>query len=144
MTPQESSVSDATIWSVTVESSIMILDTLFTLNYDFTVRMSLMTIANWSSTDSNNIFIILATAGSIEMKGITRCKLTKYLNQLFVINSLDRSFPTRPVYRFLIDLWVVWVGSISLQEIPMVASPRLYLGISFQIYGWQRVSADPS
>ncbi len=34
MTPLGSSVSDATIWSITVESSIVILEASFTLSYD--------------------------------------------------------------------------------------------------------------
>ncbi len=34
MTPLESSVSDVTIWRVTLESSIMILEASFTLIYD--------------------------------------------------------------------------------------------------------------
>ncbi len=41
MMPPESSVSDAKIWSVTLESSITILEALFTLIYDFIVQPSL-------------------------------------------------------------------------------------------------------
>ncbi len=33
------------------------------------------------------------------------------------------------------NLLVVWVGNISFQKTTTLASPRLYLGIFFQIYG---------
>ncbi len=39
---------------------------------------------------------------SIEIKGITRCKLTIISNQPFVRNSLDWFGPSQPVYWFLI------------------------------------------
>ncbi len=46
MMPPESTVSDAKIWSVTLESPITILEALFTLIYDFIVQASLLIIIN--------------------------------------------------------------------------------------------------
>ncbi len=39
---------------------------------------------------------------SIEMKGITRCKLTIISDSAVSKKFLDRSFPTQPLYGFLI------------------------------------------
>jgi hypothetical protein len=62
MTPLEPSVSDATIWSITLESSIMILEVSFTLMYD--VYIALASLIS-SSIDDCNISIVQANGVNI-------------------------------------------------------------------------------
>ncbi len=54
MTTQELSVSDATIWSVTLKSSLMILESSFTLIYDIYIT--------GITYDNCNMFITQSTA----------------------------------------------------------------------------------
>jgi hypothetical protein len=64
MMPPESLVSDATIWSVTLESSIMILEASFALIYEVYntfVTYGLMIIVNQSAIDNHNMFTVQAT-----------------------------------------------------------------------------------
>jgi uncharacterized protein YuzB (UPF0349 family) len=75
---QELSVSDDTIRSITLESSITILEASFSLIFMFIVQASLMAIVNGTATLKNvnnslntNIYSYLETSGACVIKLIT-------------------------------------------------------------------------